>query len=819
MNLIFQLSGRLSGRGIAPARATAVMALGSLCLALALALPAAALAGQVRGRVVGPDGKPLPGADVELANTLLGYREQTVSAADGGFRFTNVPANPYHLTATLDGFRAVHVDLDVRGSIPVERDLELTAAFAESTTVTADREPVALETDDSSSHVDIDKSLVQRFPAAVASRAFEQIVLSAPGFSQDENGRYHFQGGHSQQLLVIDGQPIGDQTGVTFSNSLDPGIAQGVEIVTGGIPAEFGEKANGVINLTTRSALGQNGWKGDAAAGGGSFSTAEGSVAVGRGSSTSGIFLDLDASRSDRFLDPVSFDSFHNRGTTRRGFLRYDLAVGGADSLRFTGSGGSTDRDVTNLPSQEAAGQNQRVASADWNANLGYQHVTGGSVLDGQVYGRDNRLRLDPSAGDTPVTAAQNRSLGNAGLNAAWTHAAGANEWKLGGQWKRFPIRESFRFGITDPAFNDPAADGYNPNLAPYDLTRGGHEFDFAGDRTGTYGALYGQDTLRWRNLTVNAGVRYDDNRLFRSESLAQPRVGVAYYLPASKTVLRASYDRMLITPEYENILLSSSAQAAAIVPPAVQQAGQLGFGQIFNVSERHNAYALGVQQGIGRALRLDLSFWKRQVRNAADQDQFFNTGIVFPLNFKGADLHGWNARLDGGPWSGLRGYLSLGHVRAIYDPPFVGGLFLDAGALDTLTAGPFVIDHDQNLQEQLGAFWDLPRGGFWLGVTQRYDSGLVTDAGTPADVLGSPDTAYAFPYIRFDESPQRVKGRTIWSFSLGARLARYGLPLEAQLDLLNAFDEKGLYNFQSVFGGTHVIPPRTLAGRVRYIF
>ncbi|HTQ79759.1 MAG TPA: hypothetical protein VMM92_07165, partial [Thermoanaerobaculia bacterium] len=195
------------------------------------------------------------------------------------------------------------------------------------------------------------------------------------------------------------------------------------------------------------------------------------------------------------------------------------------------------------------------------------------------------------------------------------------------------------------------------------------------------------------------------------------------------------------------------------------------------------------------------------------------NTGIVFPLNFKGGDLHGWNLRLDAGPYEGLRGYLSVGHVRAIYDPPFVGGLFLDTEALDSLSGGPFVIDHDQNLQEQLGLFWDIPRSGFWVGVTQRYDSGLVTDAGEPGDVLGSPDTAYAFPYINFSSDPQRVKPRTVWNLSFGARLQQYGLPFEVQLDLLNAGDEQGLYNFQSVFGGTHVIPPRMLAGRIRYVF
>src|SRR5438128_12096557 len=83
----------------------------------------------------------------------------------------------------------------------------------------------------SETHIDIDKSYIAKAPAAVASRAMEQIVTSTPGFAKDENGRFHFQGAHSQSEYVIDGQTISDQPGVTFSNSIDPGIAQGIEII------------------------------------------------------------------------------------------------------------------------------------------------------------------------------------------------------------------------------------------------------------------------------------------------------------------------------------------------------------------------------------------------------------------------------------------------------------------------------------------------------------------------------------------------------------------------------------------------------------
>jgi len=782
---------------------------------------ATATGGQVRGRVMDPDGTPLPGVTVTLSNDLTGYRQSVTSGAGGEYLLYNVPANPYHLTAGLAGFAAYHDDVDVRG-VPVTHDLSLKRGTSASEIVSAEHEPVTLESDTSMTHVDIDKSLIRRTAAAMPGRAFESIVTSTPGFSQDENGRYHFQGGHSQQLLVIDGQPIGDQVGITFSNSLDPGVAEGIEIITGGIPAEYGEKANGVINLTTRSGLGTNGSKGEVSAGGARFDTASASVSAGGGNSRFGWFADADGSRSDRFLDPVSFDSFHNTGNSLRAFIRLDgVSANASSNWRLTGNIGRTERDVTNLPSQEDAGQNQQVVSTDWNANLGYQNVRGdGLVLEGQVYARDNRLTLYSSPFDTPVQAEQNRSLENQGISLSVSKAAGIHELKAGLQAKRFPIKEQFSFLITDPGFNDPAADGYNPNLAPYDGTRGGSPFRFAGSRTGTYVAAFVQDNVRWNDLTFNVGVRFDHNELFETEDQLQPRVGLAYFLKSTNTVFRASYNRMFITPEYENILLSSSPQADAITPPEIQSSEQLGGGRLNNVSERHDAYNVGIQQGIGSKLRVDVSYWYRTVRNAADQDQFFNTGIVFPLNFESGTLQGWNARLDLAPvLGGLRGYISVGHVKAQYCNPFVGGLFLDAGALDTLSGGCFLIDHDQDIQEQAGFFYDVGATGLWAGVTQRYDSGLVTDAGAQADVLSSLDTAYADPYIRYDEDPQRVKSRTVWSFSMGARLAKYRIPLELQFDLLNAFDVRGLYNFQSVFGGTHVIPPRTLAGRVKYLF
>jgi hypothetical protein len=387
---------------------------------------------------------------------------------------------------------------------------------------------------------------------------------------------------------------------------------------------------------------------------------------------------------------------------------------------------------------------------------------------------------------------------------------------------KRFPIHEHFAFGLTDPGLNDPDAEDYNPNLAPYDLTRGGRLFEFNARRTGSYNAAYVQDNIKWHNLTTNLGIRYDSNNLPVKDTAWEPRLGAAYYIPASKTVFRASYNRVLYTPEFENILLSSSPEAAALVPPIIQESQALGGGELAVRAERQNAYTFGVQQGFGSKLRVDADYWRRRGTFAGDQDQFENTGVVFPLAFAGSRFNGWDVRLDLAQTHGLRGFASLGHTRAVYIPPLRGGLFLDQGALDTITSGPFLIDHDQKLQAQGALIYELGKSGLWVGTNVRYDSGLVTDA-SPDDLASDPDNFFAAPYVVVHSGtnldPNRIRARTIVDFSVGADLQKLGLPLSIQADLLNARDTKGLYNVESVFGGTHVVPPRMLAVRVRYSY
>jgi hypothetical protein len=789
-------------------------------------ISAAVSAGSIRGTVTGPDGTPMPGVPLALRNDITGFHAETTTDAAGKYAFFNVPFNPYELHVEVQGFQTQHLTIDVRTGSPIDLPVALALPSVTATVeVGAERPAAVLETDSSQSHVDIDKSFIARAPTATPSRGMESLIIQAPGFAQDENGRYHFQGAHSQQSYVVDGQPISDQIGTTFSNSIDPGILQSAEVIYGNVPAEYGEKIAAVINLTTKSGLGSGGPRGDVHAGGARFGTYDAGVSVGGGTSTFGYYGSVDGSKSDRFLDPVNFDNLHNHGDTERAFLRLDKSSsGGSDTFRLSGLIGRTSRDVPNTFTQEAAGTDNTVETNDWNANLGWQHVFGpNAVLDTTVFGRNNRFSYAGSPNDPSLITDSKRSLDNYGAQPTFSLQIGTvHEIKVGAIFKSYPIHERFAFGITDPEANDPASPDYNPSLAPYDLTRGGTFFRFEDSKTVTYVAGFVEDTIRLSSFTAQVGLRYDHNSFPLSEGQLEPRVGVSYFIPKTQTVLRASYNRIFETPEYENILFSTSSAADSLVPPADGDSRQLGGGILLVPSERQDAYDIGIQQSLGPAVRLDVDFWRRDAKNAGDQDQFQNTGIVFPLAFAEGRLHGWNVRLDTAPIFGVRAYASVGHVRAIYVPPFTGGLFLDAGAVDSINGGPFLIDHDQKLQFQGGLSADFGHTGVWAAANVRYDSGLVTDA-DPAELLADPDNAFAAPYVRVhtggDLDPNRIASRTVWNFSLGSDLAKIGIPVTLQIDLLNAFDKQGVYNILSVFGGTHVIPPRTLAARMRYSF
>src|SRR5262249_406900 len=221
---------------------------------------------------------------------------------------------------------------------------------------------------------------------------------------------------------------------------------------------------------------------------------------------------------------------------------------------------GRSSFELANLPSQQTAGQEQRQLLRDFSASLGWVHtLSPRATFDSTVSYRTSIAQLFPSMGDTPVTAAQARHLSTLTVASRFSTIRGSHNVRGGLDSQRFPVSENFSFGVTDPAFNDPLAQTFIPTLAAYDLSRGGDLFQFSKKQTGQLSSLFAQDSVRWKRFMFSMGLRFDDYRFLVTGHQLQPRLGLAFHLHETDTVLRASYNRNYQTPPNENLLLSNS--------------------------------------------------------------------------------------------------------------------------------------------------------------------------------------------------------------------------------------------------------------------
>jgi hypothetical protein len=415
------------------------------------------------------------------------------------------------------------------------------------------------------------------------------------------------------------------------------------------------------------------------------------------------------------------------------------------------------------------------------------------------------------------VTASQARHLSTFTSASRINVLRGAHTLRFGVDVQYFPVSENFSFAITDPGFNHPGDEGFNPSLLVHDLTRGGSLFHFSGKASGTMYSAFFQDQVRWNRFVLSLGARYDRYRFLIRGNQLQPRTGLAFHIRETATVLRASYNRTYQTPPNENLLMASSASAALLAPPAVRD--QLGGALLHIRPERQNVYEAGIQQALFGRVSADLVYYHKNSTDLQDNDNFFNTGLIFPTSLARSRVNGVEGRIVVPQLHGFSGSLSLNHYHAVVTPPFTGGLFLGNEAVEALTSGPFIIDHDQKLASHGVLTWK-PRRGFWTSWSVRHDSGLVAGDYTPEEVALDPDYAALLPYVNLESDPPRVRPRTITDFSVGYERLREGRRTwDLQFTVSNLTNKTALYNFRSIFVGTRLVQPRTAGLKLRFFF
>jgi Carboxypeptidase regulatory-like domain/TonB-dependent Receptor Plug Domain len=883
-------------------------------------------AGSINGTVSDPSGAVIPGASVSIKNPVSAYSRTTTTDDSGQFHFSNVPFNHYHLTASRDGFATYATDVNVQSVVAVTTNIHLQIGAA-SNTITVEGGEDLIE-GDPTAHTDIDRGLFDRLPLENASSSLSSLVtLASPGVSADSNGLFHGLGDHASNSFSVDGQPITDQQSKVFSNQLPSNAVQSLEVIDGAPPAEYGGKTSLVINVTTRSGMGMAKPVGNITSSYGSFGTATGSIDLGYGGKNWGNFLEFDGLNTGRFLDPPEFKVFHAKGNEQNVFDRVDYQFTDRDSIHvnlnysrswFQNPNSYDQLNVSNVASGGTGPSSvfENVGNADQRSKIGTYNIAPtytriintNSVLNFGGFVRRDGYNYYPSANPLadlgPIqgeSVDQQRSLLNTGAHAELTLHQGINDVKAGAVYQHTFLREHDNFGLVDPTFNSPCVDAdgnpqpgftnpgqcgtagllsndpslggtFNPELLPYDLTRSGSFYRYFGHTVVKELALYVQDQIKAGNWIVNLGMRGDFYNGLAITRQPEPRVGLAYNVKKTNTVLRASYARTLETPFNENLVLSSQGCLNDVLAPllsctpGVSGTLQPGF---------RNEFHAGLQQAFGKNFVISGDYIWKYTHNAFDFSVFGNTPIFFPIDWHNSKIPGFTLRADVPNFHHVSAFVVMSSVAARFFPPQVSG----AGATVGQAGLPFRIDHDEKFNQTTHVQYQVPgRIAPWIGFNWRYDSGQVAGStpcfnvtganthcgdtsttingqpaidlsgltadqefqagfacngvrATPTSPLPTPCLASQFTSSLInipapnteddDKNPARMVPRSLFDASIGADNLFNGDKRKWSLRLtaVNVGNNYALYNFLSTFSGTHYVTPRAMTAELGFHF
>jgi hypothetical protein len=553
-------------------------------------------AGTIEGTITDSNNAAVVGAEATLDNSVTQYHKSTTTDETGSFRFDNVPQNNYTLSVSAKGFGMVQQVVYVRSSVPQSLKILVQPAGAQAN-VTVKPGSEAVE-NVPSAHTDVPENLMNLLPSAPGAGLNDLISSLSANVVRDSNTFFHPLGDHAQTSYFIDGEQISDQRSKAFSTQLPVGALQSLEIITGAAPAWAGEKSSLIVNITTKSGLDLKHPVGSLNSSYGTFGTFQEEATFGIGGQGVGNFTAFDFERSGRFLDPPEFSVIHDRGISTGLFNRFDFNPTSRDALHLNIFLARNNFQIPNQFDQEALGQDQHQLVRTGSASGGWVHTFNAStLLTVSPSYRLEQIWYFPSPNpfsDQTQTISQQRRLTNARISADLAYNKGIHNIRVGVQASHTFLTEAFQFGITDAGFNDPASPNFLPGLMPFDLTRGGHLFTFNGHTDIKQEAVYAQDLITVRNLSLSLGLRFDNYNGIVQDDGVQPRVGVSYLIKQTNTVLRGSYTRTFETPYNENLILSSSTGAGGwrqtgcwINRPATSRSGQASATSITRVSSR----------------------------------------------------------------------------------------------------------------------------------------------------------------------------------------------------------------------------------------
>jgi outer membrane receptor protein involved in Fe transport len=614
-----------------------------------------------------------------------------------------------------------------------------------------------------------------------ADAPFNQVLLRAPGVAEDSaaNGDLHVRGEHGNLQYRINDVLLPE--GISgFGLELDPRFVQSMQLITGSLPAQYGFRTSGIVDIQTKTGGFDQG--GEASFYGGSFDTLRPSVELGGSKGNLSYFADASYDHNDLGIEnPTSSSTaVHDATDEYKAFtyLSYILdhtsrvtVMGGASYSNFQvpdtpglPAGTSPDGEPW-LPGSFPSSQlNENQNEQNYYGVATYQKSAGDLNFQVSVFARDSSVHFTPDpVGDlffNGVSSDVDRRLLSAGIQGDGSYALG----------DRHTVRAGFSF--LDESVDADSATTVFPVDSGGDPDGPAFAISDSEALHGLFEGAYLQDEWKLsKGLTLNYGARLDEfSSSFDDESQLSPRANLIYQ-PTDATTLHAGYARYFTPPPVENVPGSTvrefegtSNQSAVAQDDPVK-------------AERSNYFDAGITQKIGQGLQLGLDGYYKRAKNQLDDGLFGQTLILSAFNYARGEIYG--LELSGSySTGGFTTYLNLAHSVARGEDWNSAEFLFDPADLAYVKNHWIFLDHDQVLSGSFGAdyVWKRSRGDTRVYVDTLYGTGLRTDAAAP-DGSNIPNGGTVPAYYSVSIGGER-------SFKVG--LHRYW---KVRLDIVNITD------------------------------
>jgi outer membrane receptor protein involved in Fe transport len=722
----------------------------------------------ISGNIKDGSGKPLGAVALQLKRDDGGTVATAASDASGRFRFDNVGPGTYTVTsdsvALTDSARSVTVIATGLSDVSLVAMPAVSFGRIQVVGQRLDKARQNLSPDIGADVYRFGRQDMVALPEG-QSTPLNDVLLQAPGVAQDSFGQLHIRGDHANVQYRINGITLPESI-AGFGQTLGVRAADQIDLITGALPAQFGYRTAGIIDITTRGgAFDQGGKIGYV---GGSHEHNEGFAELGgtAGDSTYFVTGTLLADKLGIESPTADRNPLHDRTRQDNGFGYFSYHLGNDSRLSFMFGTADNKFQIPDIPGQSSTYQLAGAAdlpSSDLDANQREKTHFAALALQGSIGTRTDyqvalihrysSVQYDPDpVGDLIYTGVaarifhQNELYGLQGdasyvIDAAHTLRTGI-----------YASRERAATDNTSQVF--PADDDGNQTstvpITIQDNTR----------KIGTIVGTYLQDEWKLTDrMTMNYGARYDRVNAFVSESQLSPRLGVVYQ--ASKdTTLHAGYARYFTPPATEKILDTTVEKFIGTTNALPSDANTSV------TSERSNYFDAGITHQVTSAWSVGTDLYFRDVKNLQDEGQFGNALLFSPFNYARGRIYG--LELSSSYRQGnFSAYANFAYSVAKGKDIVSGQFNFDPDELAYIASHWVHLDHDQTMSGSFGASYLL--SGTTLSASGVYGSGLRR---------GFANTEHVPGYVQFD---------------LGA-LRNFDLPiagrLEGRVTVVNVFDK-----------------------------